>query len=88
MDLTVFRLLVVYGVDSGAVMVTSVFMTIRILWPKRSGGHIKWSLLCNPYSWQNKNFPKQIFDWLIAAKIIAGDNVIRFSNLGRVTYKI
>ena len=27
----------IYGVDSGAVMAASVFMTIRILWPKWPG---------------------------------------------------
>jgi len=37
MNLTVFGLLVAYGVDSVAVMAASVFMTIRILWPKWSG---------------------------------------------------
>ena len=31
MNLTVFGLLVAYGVDSGAVMEASVFITIRIL---------------------------------------------------------
>jgi len=31
MNLTVFGLLVVYGVDSGVVMAASVFMTIQIL---------------------------------------------------------
>jgi len=37
MHLTVFGLLVAYGVDSGAVMAASVFMTIRIIRPKWSG---------------------------------------------------
>ena len=37
MNLTVFGLLVPYGVASGAIMATSVFMTSRILRPKCSG---------------------------------------------------
>ena len=37
MNLTVFGLLVAYGVDSGAIMATSVFKTIRVLRPKWSG---------------------------------------------------
>ena len=37
MNLKVFGFLVAYGIDSDAVMMTSVFMTIRILWPKWSG---------------------------------------------------
>ena len=40
MNLTVFGLLVAYDVDSGAVMATSVFMTIRILRPKWSGPQV------------------------------------------------
>ena len=39
----------------------------------------------NPYSWQNKKFPPQIFGWLITAKNIAGGNAFCFSNLGQVT---
>ena len=37
MNLTVFGFLVAYGVDSGAVMAVSVFMTTRILRTKWSG---------------------------------------------------
>ena len=40
MNLTVFGLIVAYGVDSGAVLVTSVFMTIRILRPEWYGPEV------------------------------------------------
>ena len=47
MNLTVFGPLVAYGVDSGAAMTTSVFMTIRVLGPKRSG--LKMVILSGAY---------------------------------------
>ena len=50
MNLMVFGLIAAYGIDSGAVVAASVFMTIRILscmtkmvWSR--GGHIKQSPL-------------------------------------------
>ena len=42
MNLTVFRFLVAYGIDSGAVMMASVFMT-KMIWSQ--SGHIKRRLL-------------------------------------------
>ena len=49
MNLTVFGLLVAYGVDSGAVMATSVFYDYSDIMTKMvysQGGHIKRRLYC------------------------------------------